>query len=123
MGWFVPRFGRKTLPPESLSPPDRADLELLDELKVEGSNLRLPHPVRAFLRFETEAGARGAMEMVDQEGYRSFLRADPTGCWTVTAITTMVPTPGAITRMRETLSALATTGGGEYVGWQSPPVY
>jgi hypothetical protein len=106
-----------------MAPPVQADLDRLEELRVEGSNLRLPHPVRAFLRFDLEAAARGAMEALDRDGYRTVVRADPEGRWTVTAVTTMVPTPGAITKVRETLTALATGAGGEYLGWQSPPVY
>jgi hypothetical protein len=123
MGWFVPRFGRKALPQESLSPPEAEDLDRLEELRIEGSNLRLPHPVRAFLRFETEADARAARDALDRDGYRTVLRADPQGRWIVTAVTSMIPTPGAITKVRETLTALAISAGGEYLGWQSPPVY
>lgn len=123
MGWFVPRLARRTLPAESLAPPAQADLDRLEELRIEGSNLRLPHPVRNFLRFEAEADAREVREALERDGYRSVLRADPRGRWTVTAVTSMIPTPGAITRMRETLTALAAGAGGEYLGWQSPPVY
>ena len=123
LGWFVPRFGRRTLPPESLAPPAAEDLLVLDELRAEGSKLQLPHPVRAFVSFDAEADARSAMEMLDREGYRSYLRAGAEGRWTVTAIQSMIPTPGAVTKMRENLTALAATLGGEYLGWQAPPVY
>lgn len=123
LGWFVPRFGRRMLPAESLAPPVDDDLELLAELRAEGSKLQLPHPVRAFVRFDAEADARSAMEMLDKEGYRSYLRADAESRWTVTAIQSMIPTPGAITKMRENLTALARTQGGEYLGWQAPPVF
>jgi len=123
LGWFVPRFGRRTLPPESLAPPAEPDLAILDDLRLEGSKLHLPHPVRAFLRFDVEADARGTMDALEKDGYRSHLRSDPQGRWTVTAVMSMIPTPGAITKMRETLTALATATGGEYLGWQAPPVY
>jgi hypothetical protein len=123
LGWFVPRFGRRTLPPESLAPPIDDDLSLLAELRAEGSKLHLAHPVRAFVRFEAEADARSAMEMLDKDGYRTHLRSDAEGRWTVTAIQSMIPTPGAITKMRENLTALAKNMGGEYLGWQAPPVY
>ena len=123
LGWFVPRFGRKTLPPESLAPPAEVDLATLEELRADGSKLHLPHPVRAFLGFDVEADARGAMDLLDSEGYRTHLRSDPQGRWTVTAVMSMIPTPGAITKMRETLTAHATATGGEYLGWQAPPVY
>ncbi len=122
LGWFVPRFSRKTQPPESLAPPEEADLEAIAALRAEGSKLHLPHPVRAFVRVPSEAGARRAIVVLDKEGYRARLRAEADGAWTVTAVQSMIPTPGAITKMRENLTALAKSMGGEYLGWQAPPV-
>jgi hypothetical protein len=63
------------------------------------------------------------MDALDREGYRTHLRTDAQGRWTVTAVMSMIPTPGAITKMRETLTAQATATGGEYLGWHAPPVY
>src|SRR5436305_13769184 len=116
MGWFVPRFGRRTLPPESLAPPVDDDLALLDELRAEGSKLHLPHPVRVFVRFDTETDARGAMELMDKAGYRSFLRTEAERRWTVTATQSTIPTPGAITKMPASLTALAGPLRGEHLG-------
>lgn len=121
-GWFMPRLRRRE-PLESLTPPAETDLEQLAGLRAAGSRLELPHPVRAFLAFGTEAEARAFMEALDAESIRIQLRAEADGAWTVTAVQTLVPTPGAITKVRESLTALAELHGGRFLAWTAPPVY
>lgn len=122
MGWFAPRWRRRE-PLESLNPPAEDDLEELARLKAQGSRLELPHPVRAFLIFDHEDEARQFIEALDREAYRTRLRAEPDGRWMVTAIQTFVPTPGAVTKVREQLTALGATHAGRFVAWTAPPVY
>jgi Regulator of ribonuclease activity B len=121
-GWFLPRFGGRRPQPESLSPPQAEDLEQLAELEVRGSRLALPHPVRAMVVFEEEAPARSAREQLEHEGFRCQLRSSPGAGWLVTAIVELVPTPGAITRLREQMEELARELGGRYQGWEAPVV-
>jgi Regulator of ribonuclease activity B len=123
LGFFLPRFGTRKPLLESLSPPAQADLERLDELREMGSRLALPHPVRAYLAFPTEAVARGAREQLQKEGFNCQLRASADGSWVVTAILQLVPTPGAITRLREQLEEVASAMSGSYRGWDAPLVY
>lgn len=120
---FLPRVGRRVEPFESLAPPDGADLERLEELRAAGSKLELPHPVRAFVSFAAESDARAAMEAIEQHGFRTRLHAEADGSWTVTAIYTLVPTPGGITKIRELLASASELHGGRYLGWQAPPIY
>lgn len=122
LGWFVPRW-RRPEPTESLAPPAPVDLDQLDRLRAEGSRLDLPHPVRSFVRFKSETEAREAAQALAGEHVRTQLRGDADGGWTVTAIQRMVPTAGAITKLRETMTELADAYGGEYAGWTAPPVY
>src|SRR5262245_36668716 len=104
----VPRgLLRREPPVESRNPPHEDDLERLAELREQGSRLRLPHPVRAFLSFPGERAAREAADLLRREGFTSAVRAGPDGSWAVTAIRRLVPTPGAITRLREQMEALA----------------
>ena len=125
LGFFLPRFGTRRQPLESLSPPRPEDLERLAELREMGSRLDLPHPVRAFLVFPTEGQAREAGERLQKEGFSWQLRAavDGTGAWMLTAILQLVPTPGAITRLREQLEAVGSPLEGVYQGWDAPVVY
>ena len=122
MGWFVPRV-RHREPTESLTPPSEADLYQLSELRAVGSRLELPHPVRCFLSFPDEAAARRFIDALDREAIRGQLRAEGDGTWTVTVVQTIVPTPGAITKVRETFTALAALSEGRFLGWTAPPVY
>ena len=124
LGMIVPRaLLRRRKPPRiSLNEPDPDDEVRLAELREQGSRLRLPHPVRAFLRFESEAAARQGADRLQREGYRCQLRAEQDGHWTVTAITQMVPRIGAITYLREEMKKVGDELGGTYAGWDAPVV-
>jgi hypothetical protein len=123
LGWFLPRIQLRRQPAESLAPPQPEDLERLAELRELGSRLELPHPVRTFLVFRTETGARDAGEELRKEGFRCQLRAHPDGTWLLTSVLQVVPTPGAITRLREQMEALGSSMEGTYHGWDAPVVY
>jgi hypothetical protein len=123
LGFFVPRFKVRKQPPESLSPPRDEDMERLAELREMGSKLTLPHPVRAFLSMPSEARAREAGDQLQQEGFSCQLRAAADGTWVVTSVKQIVPTPGAITHLREQMEAFASTLDGSFRGWDAPPVY
>lgn len=121
-GWILPRWGGRKPPAESLNPPQAEDLEQLKELELRGSRVKLPHPVRAFLHFEEEAVARSAGDLLEADGFRCQVRSSSGGGWTVTAISQLVPTPGAITHLRERMQELAERLGGSYEGWEAPVV-
>ena len=118
LGLFVPRVARPRRRLESPASPRRDDLDRLQDLRRQGSKLRLPHPVRAFLRFDAEGPAREAADLLGQQGYACAVRADPDGSWRLTTVTRVVPTPGALSRIREQLEA----AGGAYQGWDAPVV-
>lgn len=123
LGMFVPRINLRRPSLESLAEPDDEDLERLAELQEQGSKLHLPHPVRGFLVFETEATARQAADQLRKEGFRCAIRAGQDGTWTTTAVTQIVPTPGAITKLREQFEKVVASHEGSYRGWDAPVVY
>jgi hypothetical protein len=123
LGFFLPRFHLRKQPPESLSPPSESDLDRLQELHQMGSKLNLPHPVRAFLALPSEARAREAGEQLEKEGFSCQLRALADGSWLVTSVLHIVPTPGAITHLREQMERIAQMLEGSFRGWDAPPVY
>ena len=124
LGFFLPRFHLRKQPVESLNPPQPDDLERITELREMGSKLSLPHPVRAFLVFGTGTRAREAGEQLHREGFSCQLRAslDGTGQWVLTSVVQLVPTPGAITKLREQMEAVSATLNGTYRGWDAPVV-
>ncbi len=124
LGMFFPRAAfRPRVHRESLSPPQEHDLEQLEELRRQGSRLELPHPVRGFCAFDEEKSARDAAERLTKDGFRCQVRSGTTGEWAVTAIVQLIPTAGAITRLREQLTEVADSLDGDYRGWDAPPVY
>ena len=123
-GWFIPRgLARRPKTPLSLAPPGDEDVAKLGELEAAGSRMNLPHPVRCFLLFDGEPEARAVMELLEKEGTRSQLRAEADGRWTLTVVEMLVPSPGAITRLREMLTAAAEGQGGRFLDWTAPVVY
>jgi hypothetical protein len=123
LGFFVPRLDWRRSSVESLSPPDPDDLDRLDELRELGSKLKLPHPVRAFLAFPEEPAARAAADLLARDGFGCAVRVEQDGSWVVTAVTRLVPTPGAITRLREQARSVTDLQGGTYRGWDAPVIY
>jgi hypothetical protein len=122
-GMFLPRFNLRKPSLESLNEPAEDDMDRLAELREQGSHLHLPHPVRGFLVFEAEAGARQAAEQLRKEGFRCTIRATQDGTWTTTAVTQVVPTPGAITKLREQFEKIVSAYQGSYRGWDAPVIY
>ncbi len=122
-GMFLPRINFRKPSLESLNEPNEADLERLDQLREQGSRLSLPHPVRGFLVFDSEQVARQSAEELQKQGFRCTIRASQDGSWVTTAIIQVVPTPGAITKLREQFEAFTSANGGSYRGWDAPIVY
>ncbi|MDQ6898237.1 MAG: ribonuclease E inhibitor RraB [Candidatus Dormibacteraeota bacterium] len=123
LGWFIPRGLLHRPVTESLAPPDPADLSQLDELRALGSRLELPHPVSALLEFANEKEALSAVEALGRDGFACKVRALRDGRWSLRATSTLIPTPGTITRLRERLSVSCEALNGTYLGWDAPPVY
>ncbi|HKA09671.1 MAG TPA: ribonuclease E inhibitor RraB [Candidatus Dormibacteraeota bacterium] len=121
-GLFLPRINRKPSR-ESRNPPNPEDLERLEELREQGSRLKLPHPVRGHLVFDSETSARQAADPLSKEGFSCTVRSAPDGSWVLTAIVQVVPTPGALTKLREQFEAVTAAYGGSYRGWDAPIVY
>ncbi len=122
LGLFLPRINRRQ-PRESRNPPNEQDLERLEELREQGSRLKLPHPVRGHLVFDGETSARKAADLLGKEGFSCTVRSAPDGSWVLTAIVHVVPTPGALTKLREQFEAVTAAYGGTYRGWDAPIVY
>ena len=124
LGMVIPRaLLRRRKPPRfSLADPHPDDVERLAELAEQGSRLKLPHPVRAYLAFEDEAAARQAATALGKEGYHCTVRAEQEERRTLTAIIEMVPSQGGVTFVREELEKLGAELNGRYLGWDAPIV-
>ena len=121
--WVLPGSGRPKGPLDSLRDPEQEDLERIAELRSNGSKMRLPHPCRNFVELKTEKQARDAMEALAQEGYACQLRSLSENRWLVIAVIHIIPRPGLITRMRDTIEQVAKNLEGAYNGWEAPLIY
>lgn len=114
---------KKRKPPRvSLAEPDPEDLERIEELRIQGSRLKVPHPVRVFVRFENEKAAREATEFLAKEGFRCSLRAEAADRWTLIGVISLVPDPKVITWLREQMGDWTKELRGTYLGWDAPIV-
>lgn len=120
----IPRalLKRRKPPRVSLAEPTEEDLDRIQELRLQGSRLKIPHPVRAFVRFEDEKGAREAMEFFAREGFRCTLRTDAADSWIVVGVINLVPDPKVITWLREQMGSWTKDLSGTYLGWDAPIV-
>src|SRR5579875_1455448 len=98
-GLVIPRalLKRRKPPRISRSDPDPWDLDRIEELRLQGSKMRVPHPVRAFVRFGDEKSARAAMDIYAKEGFRCSIRSDAADQWLVTGIINLVPDARVLT--------------------------
>lgn len=123
-GWFLPRSLTQRKPRlTSLTPPAEEDLAKLRALRDAGSKMNLPHPVRCFLIFESEEGARAVADMLQRENTQAAVRSEPSGRWTLTVVQHVVPDPAVITKVREALTAAAAAQDGRFVDWTAPLVH
>ncbi|MBO0703205.1 MAG: ribonuclease E inhibitor RraB [Candidatus Dormibacteraeota bacterium] len=120
----IPRslLKRRRPPRVSFADPSPEDLEQIEELRVQGSRLKVPHPIRVFVRFKDEKSARAGMEFFAKEGFRCTVRADAADRWTVVGIIALVPDPRVITWLREQMGTWTGELDGTYLGWEAPIV-
>ncbi len=120
----IPRslLKRRKPPRVSLSEPLPEDLEQIEELRIQGSRLKVPHPVRVFVSFEDENAARAATDFFAKEGFRCTVRADAVDRWTLIGVISLVPDPKVITWLREQMGAWTKELDGTYLGWEAPIV-
>ena len=124
LGMIIPRplLKKRKAPRISLNEPNQDDLDRIGELEVQGSRLKLPHPVRVHLQVDDENSARTAAGVLDKEGYRCKVRAEQDGHWTVIAVIEVVPSKERITFIREEMDRVGGEVGGTYLGWDAPIV-
>jgi hypothetical protein len=97
-----------------------ADESVLEQLRVAGSDLKLPHQIRHYLYFPTKAIAEGVAEQLRREDYGVDVRRSAHGeSWLVLASHSVMPTAKIIGDIRTHLEAVASAMHGEYDGWDA----
>lgn len=94
--------------------------KMLHNLKREGSNLRLPHPIDHFIYFPTPAAAREAQHILKDWGFKVSPPDRVKGRWSTQATRTMVLSKENVALTIDTMERLAGRLKGEYDGWGTP---
>ena len=97
------------------------DAQVIEQLRLAGSDLSKPHAIEFFLYLPNEAKAQEASTQLQAQGYDTKVQRGATGSdWLCLATKSIVPTHMALLQAREELGALASRLGGEYDGWGAP---
>jgi Regulator of ribonuclease activity B len=96
------------------------DLEVIENLRKCGADLRVPRDTVHYLYFPTQAGAEAAGAQVRALGLNIEVQAAATGDnWLTKANHDMIVNADTITAERATLEAICATYRGEYDGWEA----
>lgn len=102
---------------------EEGDRMIVDQLRDLGANLSLPREVLHYVYVPTESAAAAASAELRKAGFTTQVRpaAGPPGPnpWLVVATVEEIVSVESARIARETLTALATTHGGEYDGWEA----
>jgi regulator of RNase E activity RraB len=94
------------------------DQQVLDQLKMAGSDLSKPHNVEFFLYFPSENVAQRAADAIRAEVHAVRVRrGGDTSAWLCFASKQMVPRPEELVRLRNRFNEVARKYDGEYDGW------
>ena len=105
------------------TPPPNSDAEVIEQLRLAGSNLEKPHPIEFFLYFPTETAAGSACDVLKSRSFSVSVRPSAsTSEFLCLAEKPLIPTVDELNRLTSELESLAARLGGEYDGWGSPVV-
>jgi hypothetical protein len=100
-----------------------SDAEVIEQLRLAGSDLSKPHDVEFFLYFATEKDAQDIAAQLVQAGYETIVRkGDGESQYLLKATRAMVPSESELVRIRYQFGSLAAASGGVYDGWGTPVV-
>jgi hypothetical protein len=97
-------------------PPSSDDIQLMEQLRAAGVDLKAPLEIRHYLYFQTEGGARRhALEFGDSAQWQVDIRRAEQGPeWLFVLTHRAVIDPAAIQRLRTSLTEMAARNGGRY---------
>lgn len=99
------------------------DGQVISQLKSAGSDLSKEHPVEFYIYVPTRESAEKIAEKVTGNGFVSVVeKTENSNTWLVYSKKNLVPTEERMIQIRQQLTELASSAGGEYDGWGTPIV-
>ena len=98
------------------------DVQVIEQMQKNGSNLKKPHPIDFYLYFPTEEKARSSASILERDHFHitRVERSPKANAWVVIAQKTLVPVANDVIAISKKLEAVASAHGGEYDGWDAP---
>jgi hypothetical protein len=99
------------------------DDDVIEQLRLAGSDLTKPHPTDFYLYVPSEEAANRIARALTTKNFNTKVRPAATGSnWLVLASKELMLSPGALAEIRTELTALALSEFGEYDGWEAEVV-
>lgn len=99
------------------------DGKVINQLKNAGSDLSKEHPVEFFVYVPSRESAEQIAEKISGDGFLSVVeKTENSNTWLVYSKKSLVPTEEKMLQIRQRMTDLASSAGGEYDGWGTPVV-
>lgn len=111
-------------PAKGHSAADMADMQTLESLRRQGSELGNPHEVRYFSNFPSQAAAKAAGQDLVKSGF-FIVRSESTGAgkpWILILGRKMPLSMENVRAATQAMNSAAAKHGGRYDGWEARPL-
>jgi hypothetical protein len=99
------------------------DDDVIEQLRLAGSNLSKPHPIDFYIYVPSKEAAERVSGVLSNQGFRVKVQYSAIDSnWLALASKSVVPTSAALAKLRQDLTALATHEHGQYDGWEAAVV-
>ena len=99
------------------------DAEVIEQLRLAGSDISKPHPIEFFLYFPTATAADAACDVLRSQNFTASAQpSTSTSDFVCLATKSLIPTVEELNRLTTEFDSLAAKFGGEYDGWGSPVI-
>ena len=99
------------------------DAEVIEQLRLAGSDISKPHPIEFFLYFPTAISADAACGILRSQNFTASAQPSASSSdFVCLATKSLIPTVEEMNRLTIELNSLAARFDGEYDGWGSPVI-
>ena len=99
------------------------DAEVIEQLRLAGSDTSKPHPIEFFLYFPTAKAADAVCDILRSQNFTASAQPSAsTSDFVCLATKSLIPTVEEMNRLTIEFNSLAARFDGEYDGWGSPVI-
>jgi Regulator of ribonuclease activity B len=99
------------------------DDDVIEQLRLAGSNLSKPHPIDFYIYLPTKDAAQRVANALGAKRFRVEVKPPAASAgWLTLASKEIVPTSSTLSQLRREMTSLAKSEHGEYDGWEAAVV-